>query len=555
MSSMRPSRLSTQAWRRCLAIALRRSVARTFMVSVTLAAISACTEATKIAAPAPLSPSTPRMLRASGPPKHVREEERLLADLATQAPTAAGMYIASDGGIHVLVVRPTDDGAARAAVASLMSKRQDKSDRLDTRAVTIERAQFTFAELSEWRDLESDSVLTDLPGIVMLDLDERRNRVVVGIAIDAPASTRTAIQKRTARLGIDSGAVVIEAMPATKLQSASLRPMALSATPGYSLTSYFDSLVGGIKIDLPDFGNQSCSSGLVVDHNGVPKLVLPTHCTPIWGGRDNSRIVQGLVARGVESDDPGWYWCGVNRCRDSDAALFTLNSGVHYKRGRIARPASRSNTGPGTLVLDSTNPYFEVSAFDVDNTIVGQEVQKVGLTTGWTYGNVTSTCVDHYYGSYVPFNITRCAYAANYIADIGDSGGPVFKWSSTSGNSALLMGTHFGSVGSDRVFSKFSRIASEMGGTMIVAYVDERPLGAGISGPNYLPVGTAGQWMANEYGGTPPYTFTWNVDGQTITNTSILNFTFQTTGARYIYLTLRDAAGATVTQSYSAYAY
>ena len=157
-------------------------------------------------------------------------------------------------------------------------------------------------------------------------------------------------------------------------------------------------------------------------------------------------------------------------------------------------------------------------------------------------------------GAYVPFNITRCAYSADLILDGGDSGGPVFKWSSTSGNSALLLGTVIGKL-HGAAFSKFSRIASEMGGSMIVAYVDERPLGAAISGPNYLPVQTAGQWMANEYGGTSPYTFTWTVDGLTITNTSTLNFTFQTTGSRYINLTLRDAAGATATQSYSATAY
>ena len=90
----------------------------------------------------------------------------------------------------------------------------------------------------------------------------------------------------------------------------------------------------------------------------------------------------------------------------------------------------------------------------------------------------THTCVNHYNGNYVPFDVTRCAYMADIITDGGDSGSPVFKWSSTSGNSALLVGTLFGSVGGGAVFSKFSRIASEMGGSMIVAYVDERPLGA-----------------------------------------------------------------------------
>ena len=478
----------------------------------------------------------------------------MFADLATAAPSAAGLYFASDGGLHVLVVRPADDGAARAAVASMMSKGRIKSERRNqSPPVTIERAQFTFAELSDWRDLESDSVLTDLPGLVMLDLDERRNRVVVGIALDAPASTRAAIQSRSARLGIDSGAVVIENMPALKLQSSAPTPMALSLSPGVTLNSNFDSLVGGIDVRMNGAG--TCTSGPIVEHNGVPKMVLPTHCSTTWGGLDNTTVSNGGNLRGVESDDPAWYWCGVNHCRDSDASLFQLNSPSYpnYKRGRIARPTSRSNTAYGPLVVDTINPYFEVAAIDLDNTIVGQEVQKVGHVTGWTYGNVTETCANIYKGSFPPpYDLTRCAYKADYISDGGDSGSPVFKWS--SGNSVLLLGTHIGRDG-DASFSKFSRIASEMGGSMLVAAVDERPLGVQISGPNYLPVSTAGQWLANQYGGTGPYTFTWTVDGQTITNTSTLDFTFQTTGGRSINLTVSDAKGATVTQSYSAYAY
>ena len=479
-----------------------------------------------------------------------------MADLATLAPSAAGIYIAADGGIHVLVVRPTDDGPARAAAASLMSKRQDKSDSLHKRPITVDRAQFTFSELSDWRDLEFDSVLTDLPGLVMLDLNERRNRVVIGIAPDAPASTRATIQARSARLGIDSGALVIESMSGIKTSSSSSRPVARSWTPGPDLRSYFDSLVGGLFILTSRNGGSVCSSGLVVEHNGVPKMVVPSHCTQTWAGLDNTTFQQGYILRGAESNDPGYYYCGLNRCRNSDASLFQLNAGVHYKRGRIARPRSRYYSGPVELRIDPINPYFEVSAFDPNDIISGQEEQKVGQTTGWTYGFVDNTCVDTWLTSTVPADVARCTYrVAAMYADEGDSGGPLFKW--TSGNSVLLEGTQ---IALDRdtnypLFNKFSRIASDMGGSMVVAYVDERPLGAQISGPNYLPVRTAGTWLANQYGGTPPYTFTWTVDGQTITNTSTLNFTFQTTGQRSINLTLRDAAGTTVTQTYSVYAY
>ena len=275
----------------------RRSLSRTFIVAVSLATISACTEVTKIAAPTPISPSTPRNLLVSGPPKHVREEERTMAELAKLAPSVGGIYVAPDGGIHVLVVKPTDDAPARAAVASLMSKRQDKSDSLYKRPVTVERAQFSFAELSDWRDLESDSVLTDLPGLVMLDLDERRNRVVIGIALDAPSSTRAAIQARSARLGIDSAALIIENRQTIKLTSALSTSAALSRSPGYDLQQYFDSLVGGVRI-VTAMG--TCSSGLVVEHNGVAKAVVASHCTTTWAGLDNTTVTQGGILRGAE---------------------------------------------------------------------------------------------------------------------------------------------------------------------------------------------------------------------------------------------------------------
>jgi hypothetical protein len=91
-------------------------------------------------------------------------------------------------------------------------------------------------------------------------------------------------------------------------------------------------------------------------------------------------------------------------------------------------------------------------------------VNKVGRTTGWTYGPVVATCVD-VSSSVTEFTIW-CQHLVQAGTDGGDSGSPVFSW--TRGSNVNLLGVLWagGSDGQGNsifAFSPFASIQDELG--------------------------------------------------------------------------------------------
>jgi hypothetical protein len=98
---------------------------------------------------------------------------------------------------------------------------------------------------------------------------------------------------------------------------------------------------------------------------------------------------------------------------------------------------------------------------------VGMILDKVGRTTGWTFGRVSASCVNV---NVLNTNITMLCQdivdrtsGTNMITDLGDSGSPVFRWS--GGNTVSLAGVLWGGnqTGTQWVFSAMSNIESELG--------------------------------------------------------------------------------------------
>lgn len=159
----------------------------------------------------------------------------------------------------------------------------------------------------------------------------------------------------------------------------------------------------------------------------------------------------------------------MNTCRNSDASFYTISS-TPSERGLIAR--TQSSSGPGTgvngsLTIDQTNPYFIVTEVDQSNAVVGQIVQKMGRTSGWTWGAIQATCVDHHNGNWPGYKSTDCTYQANYRDLAGDSGGPIFMFpggsSGGSGEIVSLTGIQLGDVDGYAVFSKWGRVVTDLG--------------------------------------------------------------------------------------------
>jgi hypothetical protein len=176
---------------------------------------------------------------------------------------------------------------------------------------------------------------------------------------------------------------------------------------------------------------------------------------------------------GTETLDPNKAQCGLwDWCRNSEAALFNVstNPGVYSHRGLIARTTFRDagyhNGGLGSLQIDASKPYFVVTAAGA-SPASGMQVQKMGHVTGWTWGTVSNTCVDHFFnqGGLVDY-VTKCNYEANINHNSGDSGGPFFLWDGA--DEVTLLGTLVGqTVTTNGIYSPYTRIVGELGGTFV----------------------------------------------------------------------------------------
>ena len=302
-------------------------------------------------------------------------------------------------------------------------------------------ATYDWAQLERWLAQASAEVLA-VPGGVFVDADEASNRVTVGVERGAAARIRGIV----ARLGIPEAAVVIE----------ETEPIRFAAT----LRDRIRPVVGGVQINFPRF---LCTLGFNAVRGGESSFITNSHCTNTQGGTEGTPYWQPLesvdpVQIGTEVDDPV-YLTGTGdngcprgrRCRFSDASRAAYASGIDFALGTIAR-----TTGPN-------NRSIEISGtFDIrkeGSASVGQTVNKIGRTTGWTQGLVTRTCVNT---GVLGSNIVQLCqtFVAAGVAG-GDSGSPVFLQGGS--NNVTLVGILWGGSGSTYVYSPISNIEQELG--------------------------------------------------------------------------------------------
>jgi hypothetical protein len=110
--------------------------------------------------------------------------------------------------------------------------------------------------------------------------------------------------------------------------------------------------------------------------------------------------------------------------------------------------------GPGSIIIDPYMPTMQI--FDtVYYPIQGQVLDKMGATTGWTYGSVQNTDIDALY----EFGYVLNAMSINYYSGPGDSGSPVFFFDEEL-EAVKLAGIHFAreTVSGLRFFSPWGKI-------------------------------------------------------------------------------------------------
>jgi hypothetical protein len=398
---------------------LRASIAMIALVGATMASLSAASAGSGVAG----DPANP--------------DSQLVAAMK-DVPGFGGAYTGADGALHVWLTKPTTAGGARARAAFAPAS--------SGAATVVHRADYTFAQLKTWHDRLAG--LIGKSGVTLTDIDDRTNRVTVGV--EDPAATGERVKASLARLGIPPAAVdIVTAAPVTPNVRDRTRP-----------------LRGGIQIQYArGTTTVQCTMGVPAIRSGIFGFVANSHCSTVRGQLDNGLYWQASRAAGnndlvgAEMVDQPFKTGGTcpagQQCRLTDTNF--VRSDVDVAVGRIARPPLNSTNWNGTDTFRITDAW---------DTEVGNAVQKVGRATGRTQGTVVRTCANR---TVRDTNITLlCQDLADYTSDEGDSGSPVFEiTNSPATNDVRLVGIHWGSSVIDGVlistFSPYRFIIPEIG--------------------------------------------------------------------------------------------
>lgn len=357
-------------------------------------------------------------------------DQQLMA-LNAEVPGFGGMWIGDDGALHVWMRDP-----APAPV--------DRLENLLGQAVRVERGDFDFAQIAAWRD-RGRSVLS-APGVVLIDADERLNRVRVGVLPgDGAAQRAQVVRNLLAQRGVPADAIEIEEVP--------------EIFPAVTLSDPFSPVPAGVEIH---FSNFLCTLGFNIQFNpnGACYFMTNDHCTDAEGTVTGTIYMQPAFGPriGVERADPPFFTgapCPAGReCRYSDSAAAVYDDPSNCEFGSIARTLLNSTT------INNAQPRWKIVSKQLQPT-VGQQMGKVGRTTGWTVGQVVATCTDSNVAG--TNNTMLCQSFVSAGVGGGDSGSPVFRF--REGPSlAQLSGILWGSSGGNLfVYSPMENVEIDFG--------------------------------------------------------------------------------------------
>jgi len=391
------------------------------------------------------SPSAPE----PGPASELRANQAIglpaAGDLDRQVPGFGGFFLDRDGSPTIYMTRGSDRGKAERALEKLLSTRGGPA------ALRVREAKHTWKDLERWQQ-DVTGAAFDGAGAVFVDNDETSNSVRVGVE-DVGSMGR--IRAAAAQLGVPDDALIIERA----------EPIVQLAT----LQNVVDRPVrAGVQINFPGF---LCSVGFNATSGGQASFVTASHCTNTQGGVESTPYWQPLQSTdptqiATEVADPDYFRgsrgnaCPKSRrCRYSDASRAAYLDAGNQALGSIAR-----TSGPNNGSLDIVGS-FSITGDDLTNSVaVGQIVDKVGRTTGWTEGTVTNTCVNTgVSGSNIVQLCQTFVSSSGTIVLGGDSGSGV--WQSAGGNNVTLVGILWGGngSGSQLVYSPFKNIVQELG--------------------------------------------------------------------------------------------
>jgi len=370
--------------------------------------------------------------------------ERELAKVAAKVPGFSGLYKDESGS---WVVRVTDLSAGPQATSvvaqTLLAEKQNLglASAAEAAPMRVERAQFSFEQLARWRD----KVRLRIPqGVYSLDLDEARGVVSVGVASEG---VRAKVQPLLQSTGLPEGAYDIYIAPEPE-QRVTLNDRSRPLIAGLEFT--WDSGTSCTIGMAARYGYNDTGRGFfTASHCSRVKYnsdynVLGTYTSYYQPTKSNSNRIGYEYVDAAPFTGSGTCPAGA-KCRYSDASFvlyYTNQANSSWGGKKVARPQGTpaiGGRGPSTL---SSTPFDALSSIQL---YVGDQLHKVGRTSGWTKGTLLQTCVDKYAGivNGSPYYV-MCNDITNTWSEPGDSGSPVFFWGNESYNSVRFSGILWG---------------------------------------------------------------------------------------------------------------
>jgi len=428
-----------------------RRTTTSFSVALTVFAAVACSDPSGPTARA--RDSSPKAQLLSG-------LDREFAQIAREVPGFGGLSRSADGSAILYLTDPNQAAAAKQAIAA----RGRVLRGIDLTRIQVRTAKFDYVRLTDWRARLREAL--DVPGLVFLDIDESNNHLRVGVKA---GTSHQAVASAITSLDVPADAVTIE----------DAEPMRYSAT----LRDRIRPTVGGLQIaftsaDLPPPAFFVCTIAFNARQpaSSDTYLVTASHCSGEQGGVQHTEIFQptpqpaNLIA--LEHLDPDYFVDGCyphRRCRFSDASLARYLPGVQATVGAIARTTLRGLTA-GSLTIDDADPSFTITDRQ-PFSLIGQTLDKVGRTTGWTVGTVALTCVDFFVGDSDVAMLCQDAMLSGIGG--GDSGGPIFESQAAFTSDVTVYGVLWGSANTNFgplvAFSPLENVEFELGPLIITA--------------------------------------------------------------------------------------
>jgi hypothetical protein len=359
--------------------------------------------------------------------------------LGRQLPSFGGVFLDETGRPNVYVTDMRDEGVVRSRLAAFAHERG-----FDPADIQVLRGEFSFARLNDAFERATHAAMP-LAGSVFTDLDETRNRVVVGVE---RAGLVQGARAALARAGLEDGSYEVIVT----------EPIHQVAT----LRDRHDPTIGGIQIH---FSQYVCTLGANVTSGTQRSFLTNSHCTAKQGGVENTvyyqptSSVDGTVIA-TEVADPTYFRNGA--CPKGKLCRYSDSSRALYSNARASTLGSMAITdgvNTGSLNVAGTRSIVGKA----NNVVVGTVVNKVGRTTGWTQAPVSRTCVNTgVSGSNI---MQLCQHwvqssSATIVAG-GDSGSTVW----TGSSSITIVGLLWGGSSDNRtfIFSPIGQVEQELG--------------------------------------------------------------------------------------------